>query len=175
MELSLSVVQLLVVSTESFPIELDDAWKWLGFPRKSVAKKILLESFEKDLDFFSKSAKASGGRPSEVYMLTVDCFKSMGMMANTPKGREVRKYFLECERQVKEMARSQPLPPQPLQPHPDPAPPIPATLPPAPGWEPEVWEILPPTDQKYFAETPEEKAQRVALERRELARFLNAL
>ena len=43
-----------------------------------------------------------GGRPSEFIKLTIDCFKSFGMMAGTEKGKEIRRYFLMCERQLKQ-------------------------------------------------------------------------
>lgn len=36
-------------------------------------------------------------------MLTVDCFKSLGMMAGTEQGKKIRRYFLECERQLKHL------------------------------------------------------------------------
>lgn len=44
---------------------------------------------------------SSGGRPSRLYMLTIDCFKEMGMLAKTEKGKEIRRYFLECEKLAK--------------------------------------------------------------------------
>jgi hypothetical protein len=44
---------------------------------------------------------------TEFIYLTVDCFKSLGMMAGTQKGKEVRKYFLECEKIAKQ--KSEPL------------------------------------------------------------------
>lgn len=129
MQLSLEVVRLFMESKEEFPVELDDAWKWLGFRRKEAAKLLLLDAFIEGLDFFRGPGKATGGRPSEVFMLTVDCFKSLGMMANTEKGREVRKYFLECERQLKELMRSRytEQPPSPTTPR---GTPKPAALPP---------------------------------------------
>ncbi len=34
-------------------------------------------------------------------MLTVDCFKAFCMMAGTEMGRQVRAYFIECERALK--------------------------------------------------------------------------
>lgn len=130
MQLSLEIVRVLIESEEEFPVDLDDAWSWLGFRRKEAAKKLLFESFERDLDFSQKAGKATGGRPSEVFMLTVDCFKSLGMMAGTPKGKEIRKYFLECERQLKELVRSQPQPTTSPQAVP--------TLPPAPSMSAEL-------------------------------------
>lgn len=113
MQLSLEIVRVLVESPEQFPIELNDAWGWLGFKSKRAAKDLLLDAFEEGLDFLRELPKATGGRPSEVFMLTVDCFKSLGMMANTEKGRKVRKYFLECERQLKELIREQSKPSTP--------------------------------------------------------------
>ena len=41
-------------------------------------------------------------RAKEVICVTVDCFKTWAMMANTPQGKQVRLYFLECERQLKQ-------------------------------------------------------------------------
>ena len=40
-------------------------------------------------------------RPTQQIYLTVECFKMWGMMAGTQQGKEVRKYFLECERIAK--------------------------------------------------------------------------
>jgi hypothetical protein len=41
------------------------------------------------------------GEQIENIWLTTECFKSWGMMAATERGREVRKYFLACERELK--------------------------------------------------------------------------
>lgn len=107
---SLELAQQLYNSENQFPVSLDKAWQWLGYSRKTDAKIKLKNHFEDGLDFCSKSSKSpTGGRPSECIMLTVDCFKSMGMMAGTEKGKEIRKYFLECER----IAKSTPLISQP--------------------------------------------------------------
>jgi hypothetical protein len=44
---------------------------------------------------------------TEQIFLTIDCFKSLGMMAGTEQGKVIRKYFLECERIVKEVIPAQ--------------------------------------------------------------------
>jgi phage anti-repressor protein len=89
-------------SEDPFPVDFDDAWKWLGYSRKNDAKQNLLSNFEQGLDYLNKGTKkSSGGRPSEHIALSVDCFKSLGMMAGTDKGKEVRRYFLQCEQVVK--------------------------------------------------------------------------
>ena len=61
-----------------FPVDLDDAWKWIGCSEKSDAKAVLKNNFEEGVDFLGKGPKtSSGGRPSEWIVLTVDCFKSL--------------------------------------------------------------------------------------------------
>jgi len=93
--------------SEPFPVDFDYAWEWLGYSRKDHAKTALVESgFLLDIDFSRKSGESTGGRPSELITLTVDCFKQWGMMAGTEQGKQIRRYFLECERIVKMKAES---------------------------------------------------------------------
>lgn len=44
----------------------------------------------------------SGGRPSKEYFLTIDAAKEISMLQRSEKGKEARKYFIECERKLKE-------------------------------------------------------------------------
>ena len=59
------------------------------------------------------------------------------------------------------------------QPQPEPTPPTPAALPPAPGWSQQDWDLLLPADQPYFSETPEEKAERVAVEWSDIVQYVS--
>ena len=99
----------LLQSTDEFPVDFDDAWRWIGYSRKGAAKEALLNAgFIDGIDFrvFPNDLKNSKvGRPSEQIRLTVDCFKSFAMMAGTEVGRQVRQYFLECERRYKEVVQ----------------------------------------------------------------------
>lgn len=93
-------------SEEVHPVDLDDAWQWLGYSRKSDCLTKLRGNFEEGEDFYGKPRKSStGGRPSNSIFLTIDCFKSMGMMAGTSQGKAIRKYFLECEKIAKTKAK----------------------------------------------------------------------
>lgn len=102
----------LYESSDDFPVDLDDAWQWLGYAKKQNAKDKLIRNFENDLDFRITQMRETkqDGSFSHCYEkieLTIDCLKSLGMMAGTEQGKAIRKYFLECERVVKQ--RSQPM------------------------------------------------------------------
>ncbi len=102
MDFSIELAKNFLESDEQFPVEFDLAWQWLGYTRKDSALDTLKSYFEEYLDFSGYNRKnPQGGRPSHCYRLTVDCFKELGMLAKTEKGKLVRKYFLECERITK--------------------------------------------------------------------------
>ncbi len=108
MNFSQNLAMVMVQSADQFPVDFDNAWKWIGWTRKSKAKKTLTNNFVEGVDFCARGCKSStGGRSSELILLTVDCFKSLGMMAGTEKGKEIRQYFLKCEKQVKEIIPAQ--------------------------------------------------------------------
>lgn len=92
----------LLNSVDDYPVDFDEAWQWLGYATKQKAEKKLKQNFEEGIDFLTKGLKSStGGRPSELIVLTVDCFKSLGMMVGTEQGKQIRKYFIECEKIAK--------------------------------------------------------------------------
>lgn len=102
MELTPEVVFALIKSENNFPVDFDDAWRWVGYNQKNDAKKVLEASFDKGFDFSGELLKnGKRGRPIEKIFLTIDCFKQFCMMAGTPKGKEVRRYFLNCEAELK--------------------------------------------------------------------------
>ena len=94
-------------SEEQFPVDFDVYWKWLEFSTKGNAKR----AFEKagftmgqDFDHIIRNdnmvkRSQGGGVQLEKLMLTIDCAKSFAMMARTEKGREVRKWYLQLEKE----------------------------------------------------------------------------
>jgi hypothetical protein len=96
---SAELAQQLMESADGFPVDFELAWVWLGYATKASAKRSL-KCFKLGRDF-NKVVEKSTGRDVERFWLTVDCFKSMGMMAQTDQGDQVREYFLDCERKAK--------------------------------------------------------------------------
>ena len=111
MNLSEELVLVLLQSDKEFPVDFDDAWQWLEFSTKGNAKR----SFENagfvdgiDFEVFIQNDKNPlGGRPEQIIYLTIDCFKTWAMMVNTDKGKQVRRYFLNCEKRLKEILEEQ--------------------------------------------------------------------
>lgn len=68
-----------------------------------IARLIEKYGFIVGQDFYSKMSKTpNGGRPSENHVLTLDMAKEISMVQNNDKGRQARRYFIECERRAKE-------------------------------------------------------------------------
>ena len=102
-EFSIELAKQLVESEEEFPVDLDQAFIWLGYSRKDKAVEMLKTYFEQGVDFSTERGKSiTGGRPSDSYYLTTSCLKEFGMIVKTEKGRQIRKYFLECEKIAKQ-------------------------------------------------------------------------
>lgn len=61
-------------------------------------------SLEEDMDyivFTQKGENLNGGRPAKEYILSIDTAKHIAMASRTKKGREVRTYFVEVEKNFK--------------------------------------------------------------------------
>jgi phage anti-repressor protein len=106
---SVSEAQIFALceSESQFPIDFDSAWRWIGYTQKNNAKRALLGcGFTEGLDLLinEQLGTLAVPAPEEQIFLTTDCFKMWAMMAGTEKGRETRKYFLECERKLKAIA-----------------------------------------------------------------------
>lgn len=69
-----------------------------------IKNRINEYEFAKDQDYvevFLKNEKnPKGGRPSIDYHLTLDMAKELSMVERNEKGRQARRYFIECERQA---------------------------------------------------------------------------
>jgi len=107
-QFSFEIAKNLVQSQAQFPIDFDLAWQWLEFSQK-ISARISFNSadfiegvdcsgdqyFYSEIEILQKNTK---GRKVDKLYLSIDCFKTWAMMVNTSKGKEVRRYFLDCEK-----------------------------------------------------------------------------
>jgi phage anti-repressor protein len=90
---------------EQFVINFELVSEWLE-TRKDHLKKILIKNFSKNIDFITETKKVikkdGGATRKEIIMVTSNCFKELCMISQTSKAKEVRIYFLEMERLVRQ-------------------------------------------------------------------------
>lgn len=67
-----------------------------------ISNRIKKFHFEEGEDFSINLLKTSG-RPKKQYLITIDMAKELAMIENNDAGRKTRKYFIECERQLKDI------------------------------------------------------------------------
>ena len=105
---------------KDFVVDLDDVWKWMGFSQKIRAKELLEKYFiiENDYKMFTldqpkvnndnkhvafSTEKATsdkpihGGHNIKKIMMTVRCFKSLCLKAQTKKASEIHEYYMKME------------------------------------------------------------------------------
>jgi phage anti-repressor protein len=108
----LNRLEMIAQSIAPYPVDFDDAWQWVGYSTKGNALRVLQDNFEEENDFcLSKkiSKKGRGGHNENTYYLSPDCFKSFCMMAGTPKGKEVRRYYLDLEKKYRSLVQDRKL------------------------------------------------------------------
>jgi hypothetical protein len=99
-----------------FVVDLDDIWKWLGFNQKVNAKMLLEKHFKLDIDYKNiafVTTKASlekekhGGQNKQTILLTVKCFKSLCLKAQTKKASEIHEYYMKLEETLHEIVEEE--------------------------------------------------------------------
>lgn len=65
-------------------------------------KRMFDYGFEDGRDFWPILAESIGGRPMKDYSINLDVAKEIAMIQRSAKGRQARKYFIECEKKLKE-------------------------------------------------------------------------
>jgi phage anti-repressor protein len=68
-----------------------------------IQRRIKEYEFVVNSDFCTNLCENTRGRPSKEYMLSMDMAKELAMAEKTAKGRQARKYFIACERKLKEI------------------------------------------------------------------------
>ena len=115
-----------------FVVDLDDIWKWLGFNQKYNAIRLIEKQFNLDVDFktafvitkavssinektapqvggavLEKSVKQNGGQNKQTIMLTIKCFKSLCLKAQTKKASEIHEYYMKLEETLHEIVEEE--------------------------------------------------------------------
>lgn len=108
-----------------FVVDLDHVWSWLGFSQKIRAREVLERHFVINIDYkifaqdvvgakdtqsFVFSIKKSktddekrGGHNYKKIMLTIKCFKSLCLKAQTKKAGEIHEYYMKLEEVLHEI------------------------------------------------------------------------
>jgi hypothetical protein len=100
-----------------FVVDLDNVWRWLGFTQKVTAKTMIETNFKLDVDYKiatsddsddeqpshstdksgSDKQKKHGGHNKQTIKLTIRCFKSLCLKAQTKKAGEIHEYYMKME------------------------------------------------------------------------------
>jgi hypothetical protein len=92
---------------KEFVVDLDDVWKWIGFSQKYNAERIIERHFTVDSDYKQITSQMGGARVEEQkgrgghnikkIMMTIKCFKSLCLKAQTKKASDIHDYYLKLE------------------------------------------------------------------------------
>ena len=99
-----------------FIVDLDDIWKWLGFASKFTSIRMIEKHFKLDIDYKNlashlgeatlynknlinnvKQDEKWGGHNKQTILLTIKCFKSLCLKAQTSKASEIHEYYMKME------------------------------------------------------------------------------
>jgi len=114
-----------------FVVDLDHVWAWLGFSQKIRAREVLERHFALDIDYKIFSPVTSGEKDTQSFafstekpktddekrgghnykkiMLTIKCFKSLCLKAQTKKAGEIHEYYMKLEEVLHEVMEEEAL------------------------------------------------------------------
>lgn len=67
-----------------------------------ILNRIKKYRFIENEDFSINLLKSQRGRPKREYILTLDMAKELSMVENNEKGRQARRYFIQCEKALRQ-------------------------------------------------------------------------
>lgn len=97
-----------------FVVDMDNVWKWLGFSTKQNTLRILEKHFKINVDYIESSLinldkrsndvnHEKGGQNKQKIMLSIKCFKSLCLKAQTKKAGEIHEYYMKLEELLHEV------------------------------------------------------------------------
>tara|TARA_Y100000361_G_C11161446_1_gene347660 strand:- start:5619 stop:6221 length:603 start_codon:yes stop_codon:yes gene_type:complete len=95
----------LIKINEDETVNAKDLWEKLEVSTRFndwIGRRIKEYGFELNKDFYSFLSKSTGGRKNMEYHVSLDMAKELSMVEKTKIGKVVRKYFIDCEKKLRE-------------------------------------------------------------------------
>ena len=73
-----------------------------------INNRIKKYEFQENIDFTTLTKNLVNGGTQKDYIITVDMAKQLSMVENNEKGNQARKYFINCEKKLKEVVQAKP-------------------------------------------------------------------
>ena len=89
----------------AFPANAETLFKFLNPDTKFadwITRRIAQYGFIENQDYVIKTIY-TGRRPRKEYFITLDMAKELCMVENNERGKEARRYFIKCEKELQEM------------------------------------------------------------------------
>jgi phage anti-repressor protein len=93
----------------TFAVDFENVWKWVGFARKDHAKRLLVSCFTENIDYTCSTPRSGEGHATgrgankQTIMMTIRTFKRFCLKADTAKGKEIHNYYLDLEKILQEV------------------------------------------------------------------------
>ena len=94
-----------VVSARDLHQFLESKQEFANWIKNRIEKYGLVEN-EDYVVFDNLIKNPQGGRPQIEYALTIDAAKELSMVEGNDKGKQARRYFIECEKKLREKTQS---------------------------------------------------------------------
>lgn len=95
-----------IYNDDELSINFDKIVKWLDVTKGNLKRLLINSGFTENYDYISRNvivknnANNRSHTVEEIYV-TPDCFKELCMLSQTPKAKEVRRYFLSVEKLIR--------------------------------------------------------------------------
>lgn len=100
----IKIEKQVIGAEEINSVNARDVWQYVESKREFsnwIKDRLSNLSVVEGEDFLTILSKTpSSGRPTKEYIISLDVAKHLGMMENNSKGKEVRQYFIEAEKQA---------------------------------------------------------------------------
>lgn len=101
----INITKATINNEEINAVNARDLWEKLEVKTQFkdwMPRRIEEYGFEEGKDFCSKLSK-SHGRPSKEYIISLGMAKELAMVENNEQGRKIRRYFIEVEKQYRQL------------------------------------------------------------------------